>query len=451
MNDTIVALATAQGISAIAVIRLSGKNAITLVQQVFSGKKLEEQPSHTIHFGTIKDGDKTIDEVLVSIFKEPNSFTKENSAELSTHGSPVIVKEIIKVLLKQGARLAEPGEFTKRAFLNGRFDLAQAEAVADLIHAETDNARQAALNQMRGGFSKEIDRLREELIHFASLIELELDFGEEDVEFAKRDDLKDLILKIQSYLHILIESFDQGNVIKNGVPTVIAGKPNAGKSTLLNTLLNEERAIVSEIPGTTRDVIEDEMVLGGINFRFIDTAGLRETKDVIEAMGIERTREQMKKASLIIYLVDLANTTLAEINEEEVHLKTLGIPHIKVGNKIDKANPELVSALKEKDYTFISASGKTNIQELKNTILSHFHVRTVKTGDVMVTNLRHYQNLQQTYDALARVLEGMDSGITGDFLAMDIRQALHYLGEITGNITTEDLLANIFSKFCIGK
>jgi tRNA modification GTPase len=451
MNDTIVALATAQGISAIAVIRLSGKNAISLVQQVFSGKRLEEQATHTIHFGTIKDGDKTIDEVLVSIFKEPNSFTKENSAEISTHGSPVIVKEIIKVLLKQGARLAEPGEFTKRAFLNGRFDLAQAEAVADLIHAETDNARQAALNQMRGGFSKEIERLREELIHFASLIELELDFGEEDVEFAKRDDLKTLILKIQSYLHVLIESFDQGNVIKNGVPTVIAGKPNAGKSTLLNTLLNEERAIVSDIPGTTRDVIEDEMVLGGINFRFIDTAGLRETKDVIEAMGVERTREQMKKASLIIYMVDLANTTLAEIMEEEAHLKVLGIPHIKVGNKIDKANPELVAVLKEKNYTFISASGKTNIPELKNTILSHFQVRTVKTGDVMVTNLRHYQNLQQTYDALARVLDGMDSGITGDFLAMDIRQALHYLGEITGNITTEDLLANIFSKFCIGK
>ncbi|MBT1696940.1 tRNA uridine-5-carboxymethylaminomethyl(34) synthesis GTPase MnmE, partial [Fulvivirgaceae bacterium PWU4] len=312
MNDTIVALATAQGISAIAVIRLSGKDSIGLVQKVFSGKKLEDQASHTLHFGMLRDGDKVIDEVLISLFKEPNSFTKENSVEISCHGSPVIVKEIIKVLLKNGARLAEPGEFTKRAFLNGRFDLAQAEAVADLINAETDNARQAALNQMRGGFSKEIDRLREELIHFASLIELELDFGEEDVEFAKRDDLKALILKIQSYLHLLIESFDQGNVIKNGIPTVIAGKPNAGKSTLLNTLLNEERAIVSDIPGTTRDTIEDEMVLGGINFRFIDTAGLRETQDVIEAIGVERTREQMRKASLIIYLFDLATASLTE-------------------------------------------------------------------------------------------------------------------------------------------
>lgn len=451
MNDTIVALATAQGISAIAVIRLSGKNAIQIVQQVFPAKRLEQQDTHTIHFGMIKDGERAIDEVLVSVFKEPNSFTKENSIEISCHGSPVIAKEIIKALLKQGARLAEPGEFTKRAFLNGRFDLAQAEAVADLIHAETDNARQAALNQMRGGFSREIERLREELIHFASLIELELDFGEEDVEFAKRDDLKALILKIQSYLHLLIESFDQGNVIKNGVPTVIAGKPNAGKSTLLNTLLNEERAIVSDIPGTTRDVIEDEMVLGGINFRFMDTAGLRETQDVIEAMGVERTHEQMKKASLIIYLVDLGNSTLDEIEKEETHLTQLGIPHIKVGNKIDKANAELVSRLKKKDFLFISASGKTNIQELKDAILSRVQVRSVKSGDVLVTNLRHYQNLQQTYDALARVLDGMDQGITGDFLAMDIRQSLHYLGEITGNITTEDLLANIFSKFCIGK
>lgn len=451
MNDTIVALATAQGISAIAVIRLSGKDALAITQNVFSGKKLEDQPSHTIHFGTIKSGDKIIDEVLVSIFKEPHSFTKENSAEISTHGSPVIVKEIIKVLLKQGARLAEPGEFTKRAFLNGRFDLAQAEAVADLINAETDNARQAALNQMRGGFSREIDRLREELIHFASLIELELDFGEEDVEFAKRDDLKELILKIQSYLHLLIDSFDQGNVIKNGVPTVIAGKPNAGKSTLLNTLLNEERAIVSDIPGTTRDVIEDEMVLGGINFRFIDTAGLRETKDVIEALGVERTREQMKKASLIIYLFDLANASLEEIHQEEAHLKELGIPHIKVGNKLDKANPDLMKKLDPRQFVFISANSKTNIQELKDRILSHFHVRSVKTGDVMVTNLRHYQNLRQTYDALQRVLDGMDQAVTGDFLAMDIRQSLHYLGEITGTITTDDLLDNIFSKFCIGK
>jgi tRNA modification GTPase len=451
MNDTIVALATAQGISAISVIRLSGVDAIDIVQKVFKGKDLYAQATHTIHFGNLVDGDKIIDEVLVSIFKEPNSFTKENSAEISCHGSPVIVKEILKVLLKNGARLAEAGEFTKRAFLNGRFDLAQAEAVADLIHAETDNARQAALNQMRGGFSKEINHLREELIHFASLIELELDFGEEDVEFAKREDLRSLIVRIQSFIKKLMDSFDQGNVIKNGVPTVIAGKPNAGKSTLLNVLLNEERAIVSDIPGTTRDVIEDEMVLGGINFRFIDTAGLRETEDIIEAMGVERTREQMKKASLIIYLFDLTKSSLKEIETEEAHLQDLGIPFIKVGNKIDKANQEVISKLKDDGFVFISASNKTNIQELKDKILSHFQVRSVKTGDVMVTNIRHYQNLLQTYEALQRVLDSMDQNITGDFLAMDIRQSLHFLGEITGQITSEDLLANIFSKFCIGK
>lgn len=450
-NDTIVALATAQGVSAIAVIRLSGNDAIAIADKVFKGKKLADQPSHTIHFGTLHDGDKMIDEVLVSIFRAPHSFTKENSVEISCHGSPVIVKEIIKALLKHGATLAAPGEFTKRAFVNGRFDLAQAEAVADLINAETDNARQAALNQMRGGFSKQINNLREELIHFASLIELELDFGEEDVEFAKRDDLRDLILKIQGYLKLLMDSFDQGNVIKNGIPTVIAGKPNAGKSTLLNTLLNEDRAIVSEIAGTTRDVIEDEIVLGGINFRFIDTAGLRETEDIIEAMGVERTRERMKKASLIIYLFDLMHTSPEEIEKEDAHLQVLGVPYIKVGNKVDKADKELLNALSKQDFVLISAANKTNIQDLKDRILSQFQVKTVKTGDVLVTNLRHYHNLLQTYDALQRVLEGMSQGITGDFLAMDIRQALHYLGEITGTITTDDLLDNIFSKFCIGK
>jgi tRNA modification GTPase len=451
MNDTIVALATPQGLSAIAVIRLSGDDALTITQKVFKGKNPVEQPSHTILFGTLHNEGSPIDEVLVSIFKAPNSFTKENSIEISCHGSPVIVKEIIKVLLKQGARLAEPGEFTKRAFLHGRFDLAQAEAVADLINAETDNARQAALNQMRGGFSREINHLREELIHFASLIELELDFGEEDVEFAKRDDLRDLILKIQGYLRSLITSFDQGNVIKNGVPTVIAGKPNAGKSTLLNTLLNEEKAIVSDIAGTTRDAIEDELILGGINFRFIDTAGLRETSDVIEAMGVERTRDRMKKASLIIYLFDLSQTTLSEIDKEEADLKTLGIPYIKVGNKVDKAAPALLDEIKKQDFTFISASQKTNITDLKDKLLTAFQVKHVKAGDVMVTNLRHYQNLLQTNEALERVLDSMPNGITGDFLAMDIRQALHYLGEITGTITTDDLLDNIFSKFCIGK
>lgn len=450
VNDTIIALTTPHGVSALAVIRLSGVDAIKITDKVFVGKKLEAQPTHTVHFGTIGI-DNPIDEVLVTVFKEPNSFTKENSIEISCHGSPVIVREIIKLFLQQGVRLAEPGEFTRRAFLNGRFDLAQAEAVADLIHAETDNARQAALNQMRGGFSKEIKHLREELIHFASLIELELDFGEEDVEFAGRSDLRNLILKIQSYLARLISSFEQGNVIKNGIPTVIAGKPNAGKSTLLNALLNEERAIVSDIPGTTRDVIEDEMILDGVAFRFMDTAGLRDTSDTIEAIGVSRTRESMKKAALILYLFDLASTTQTEIEAEEAEVKALGIPYIKVGNKVDAASPALLNKIENQNFVFISAATQKNLDVLKEVILNQVKISTVKQGDVLVTNLRHFQKLTETQDALTRVLNGLDTGITGDFLAMDIRQSLHHLGEITGQITSEDLLANIFSKFCIGK
>lgn len=451
LDDTIIALATAQGISAIAVIRLSGKEAIRITQKLFKGKNLEKQPSHTVHLGMIEEAGRAIDEVLVTLFKEPNSFTRENSVEISCHGSPLIVRQIIKAFLHQGVRLAGPGEFTKRAFLNGRFDLAQAEAVADLINAETDNARQAAINQMRGGFSKEIKNLRDELIHFASLIELELDFGEEDVEFAGRKDLAELVAKIMNYIRVLIQSFDEGNVIKNGIPTVIAGKPNAGKSTLLNALLNEEKAIVSDIPGTTRDVIEDEITLGGISFRFMDTAGLRETTDAIESLGISRTRESMKKASLILYLFDLSDTTLKELEVEEAELQSLGIPYLKIGNKLDRAIPEVLNAISDQDFILISASSKANIQTLKDRILSTFHVHEVRQGDVLVTNLRHYHKLMETNQSLQQVLTGLDSKVTGDFLAMDIRQALYHLGEITGQITTDDLLENIFSKFCIGK
>lgn len=450
-SDTILALATAPGTAAIAVIRVSGKDAITLVKGVFQGKDLTQQPTHTLHLGNLRDGDRVVDEVLVSLFREPHSYTRENAVEISCHGSSVVVQQVIKLLLNQGARLAEPGEFTKRAFLNGRFDLSQAEAVADLINAETDNARQAALNQMRGGFSKEIKRLREELIHFASLIELELDFGEEDVEFAKRDDLRKLIVSISRFIQSLIESFDTGRVIKDGVPTVIAGKPNVGKSTLLNALLNEEKAIVSDIPGTTRDVIEDEITLGGINFRFIDTAGLRETADTIEAIGVGRTKEQLKKAALILYLVDLSTASYEEVQQELASLDELNVPVIRVANKMDKANPELVRLLIKQDFQFISAMNKTNLKALEERIVNLFHVDRVKQGDVIVTNARHYQSLRDTNDALQRVLDGMDKGVTGDFLAMDVRNALHHLGLITGQITTEDLLGNIFSKFCIGK
>jgi tRNA modification GTPase len=450
-TDTIVALATGQGISAIAVIRLSGIEAIAITNKVFKGKNLEQQASHTLHFGTVHDGDRIIDEVLVSVFKAPHSFTSENATEISCHGSPVVVREIIKVLLKNGARLAEPGEFTKRAFLNGRMDLSQAEAVGDLIHAETDTARQVALNQMRGGYSKALASLREELIHFASLVELELDFGEEDVEFAKRDDLRNLVVRIQQFIEPLISSFDQGNVVKNGIPTVIAGKPNSGKSTLLNALLNEERAIVSDIPGTTRDFIEDEIILGGLAFRFIDTAGLRETTDVVELLGIERTYERMKKASLILYLYDLSVTSIEEIEAQEKTFNSLSSTILRVGNKIDKATPELVEALKLKDFVFIAASTRQNLAELKEKILSKVMLKEVKQGDAIVSSLRHYQSLVQTHEALDRVLEGLTHEVTGDLVAMDIRQSLHYLGELTGAITTDDLLDTIFSKFCIGK
>ena len=452
-NDTIIALATPQGVGAIAVIRLSGKDAIRLTNEVFFGKNLEKQESHTIHFGTIRDGEKIIDEVLVSLFIAPKSFTKENVVEISTHGSSYIINQVIKLFLKKGARPAKPGEFTQRAFLNGQFDLAQAEAVADLIHADSETSHQAALSQMRGGFSSEIQQLREKLIHFASMIELELDFGEEDVEFASRTELQELVERLLRVVEELILSFDLGNVIKNGVPTVIAGKPNAGKSTLLNALLNEEKAIVSDIAGTTRDFIEDEINLGGVIFRFIDTAGLRETTDTIEAIGVSRTQEKMKTASLILYLFDLGDTDLVEINRDVNKLENLGVPFLKIANKIDKANPELVTELKSKypDTIFISAGNKENLEGLKAKILELVNLDKFKTGNTIVTNVRHYDSLIKTRDSLLDILRGIDEQITNDFVAMDIRRSLHYLGEITGEITTDDLLANIFSKFCIGK
>lgn len=451
-SDTIVALSTPPGVGAIGVIRLSGQDAIVITNKVFKGKDLSKQESHTIHFGTIREDDKIIDEVLISLFIAPKSFTKENVVEISCHGSPFILKQVIKVLLKNGARLAKPGEFTQRAFINGQFDLAQAEAVADLINADSEASHEAALKQMRGGFSDQIKELRAELIHFASMVELELDFAEEDVEFADRDDLKKLIHSLHEVINKLISSFDLGNVIKNGVATVIAGKPNAGKSTLLNALLNEEKAIVSDIAGTTRDFIEDEINLGGINFRFIDTAGLRETTDTIEAMGVQRTQEQMKKASLIIYLVDMSDDSVVEMNKEINKLENLGIPFVVVGNKSDKALPELKKAIKGiKGSVLITAKQQDNLDALKDRLLEVVNLDNFKTGDVVVTNIRHYDNLLKTRDALQDVLNGLGMNVTGDFLAMDIRQALHYLGEITGEITTDDLLANIFSKFCIGK
>ncbi len=452
IQDTIVALATPPGVGAIGVIRLSGKDSIKIANQVFHGKDLMRVPSHTIHFGTIRDKETVLDEVLVSVFIEPHSYTKENVIEISCHGSQFIIQQIIQLLIRHGVRLADPGEFTKRAFLNGKFDLAQAEAVADLIMADSDAAHLAALNQMRGGFSHEIRALREQLIHFASMIELELDFVEEDVEFASRDDLRKLVNDLIQVISKLVDSFSLGNVIKKGVPTVIAGKPNAGKSTLLNALLNEEKAIVTEIAGTTRDFIEDEIHIEGITFRFIDTAGIREARDKIEQIGVERTRQKMKEASLIIYMFDLKEENLVEINKEVNKLENLGIPFLRVGNKMDEAPSSLLEELKhQKDFVLISAKQKENLEELKSKILEKVNLEGFRTGNTIVTNLRHYESLYNARNSLNDVIGGLESGVTGDFMAMDIRLALHYLGEITGEITTDDLLANIFSKFCIGK
>ena len=446
-----MALATPPGAGAIAVIRISGPDAFGISDKIFSGKKLSEQPSHTAHFGLIKDGEVILDEVVATTFKTPKSFTKEDTIEFSCHGSDYIVKQILKTFLKNGARLAKPGEFTMRAFLNGRFDLAQAEAVADLIASDTESAHQAAMNQMRGGFSLEIKTLREKLIYFASMIELELDFGEEDVEFANRDQLKELIYTIRRVIDALLASFSLGNVIKNGVPTVIAGKPNAGKSKLLNVLLNEEKAIVSEIPGTTRDFIEDELILGGISFRFIDTAGLRETKDIIESIGVERTKEKMRTASLIIYLFDVGSYDEDDLIKDLNELRSINVPYVVVGNKIDK-NTDYKEKFRNFDgIIYISAIENKGIDTLKDQVLEMVNTQSVKSGNTIVTNMRHYESLQKTRESLVSVLEAIDLNLTGDLLAEDIRQALYHLGEITGEITTDDLLDTIFSKFCIGK
>lgn len=437
---------------AIAVVRLSGTEAISIVNEVFKGADLQKKPSHTAHFGTIRDGKIILDEVLVTIFRTPRSFTKEDVVEISCHGSPYIVREIIKLFVRRGIRLAKPGEFTKRAFLNGQFDLAQAEAVADLIASDSESAHRTAMSQMRGGFSEKLRHLREKLIHFASMIELELDFSEEDVEFASRDDLKSLILELQRTIVQLIDSFEAGNVIKNGIPTVIAGKPNAGKSTLLNGLLNEEKAIVSDIPGTTRDFIEDTLNIEGFTFRFVDTAGLRESDDKIETMGVERTRAKMKEASLILYLFDLSAEPVTEIFREINRLENQGIPFIVVGNKSDIADKKIIEAVsKDPRAVIISADQKKNLEALKDKIVEIVNLKSFKTGNTIVTNMRHYQSLVATNDSLEAVLVGIDGQVTNDFLAMDIRQSLHHLGEITGEITTDDLLENIFSKFCIGK
>lgn len=453
-NETIVALSTPTGSGAIGVIRLSGKDAITLTNSVFKGKDLLKQDSHTLHFGLIVDGDKVIDEVVVGLFVAPKSYTKENVVEISCHGSNYIIQQIISLLIRKGASAAKPGEFTLRAFLNGGLDLSQAEAVADLISSDSAAAHQVAMNQLRGGFSNELAGLREQLIHFASMIELELDFAEEDVEFANRDQLQALINRISLVLNQLIRSFELGNVIKQGINTVIAGRPNAGKSTLLNALLNEERAIVSDIAGTTRDTIEELLNINGINFRLIDTAGIREATDTIEAIGVEKTMQKIDQSAVLVYMFDVSALTTEDIRADILKLHKPGIAFLAVANKIDLSSSFDFAALElpsEIQYIAISAKENQNVEALKNQLYELAVGDQLTDSHTMVTNIRHVEALQRTKASLDSVAYGLDNPVTSEFLSVDIKQALHYLGEITGQVTTDDLLENIFSKFCIGK
>ena len=447
-DDTIVALATAPGIGAIAVIRLSGKKAITIVDELFVSKKLIHQPSHTIHVGILKKRDEVLDEVVVSIFKNPTSYTGEDVVEISCHGSPFIQEKILETFTQSGARLAKPGEFTQRAFLNGKLDLAQAEAVADLIASNTEASKNTALKNIRGGFSNALSQLREELVKFSALIELELDFSEEDVEFADRTTFKNLIHAISDNTKTLLHSFELGNVIKNGVQVAIIGKPNSGKSTLLNTLLNEDRAIVSAIAGTTRDTIEEVMNINGVLFRMMDTAGIRDkTIDEIEIIGIGKSREKAQQADVILYLIDL--TSQEDFANDVQWLQTLNKPFILIANKVDCVKREDFHL--PNDAIFISAKNNENVDAIKKALLSKVIKGNFKTENVIVTNARHFDALQKIYTSLQDILNGLEENVPGDLLALDIRQSLHYLGTITGQVTNDEQLDFIFSKFCIGK
>ena len=467
-TDTIVALATPSGAGAVAIIRMSGKDAITIASEVFqsvSGKDISKQKTHTIHLGTIVDGTKIYDQVLVSIFKNPNSYTGEDVIEISCHGSTFIQQQIIQLLLRKGCRMAQAGEFTLRSFLNGKMDLSQAEAVADLISSDNEASHQIAMQQMRGGFSSEIAKLREELLNFASLIELELDFAEEDVEFADRTQFHDLLNRIEFVLKRLIDSFAVGNVIKNGIPVAIVGEPNVGKSTLLNALLNEERAIVSDIAGTTRDTIEDELVIEGIGFRFIDTAGIRETKDVVESIGIKKTFEKIEQAQVVLYILDgswimeTGSLESVKIEIEKIINQFPLKPLIIVLNKVDKLSKEqllnftnqLTDNTKSTKLIAISAKEKTGIDELKNQLLSFVNTGALRNNETIVTNTRHYDSLLKALEEIQKVKFGLQSNLPSDLMAIDIRQALYYFGEITGEVTNDELLGNIFANFCIGK
>jgi tRNA modification GTPase len=452
-DDTIVALATAPGIGAIAVIRLNGTKAIDICNKLFPAKDLHQQPGHTLHFGSIIENGRTIDEVVVSLYKAPRSYTGEDIVEISCHGSPYIQQQIIDACIHAGARMAKPGEYTMRAFLNGKLDLTQAESVADLIASNSAASHQTAMQQMRGGFSKELYVLREQLISFSALIELELDFSQEDVEFADRTQLYRLINEATEVVKHLVDSFRMGNVIKNGVNTAIVGKPNAGKSTLLNTLLNENRAIVSDIAGTTRDTIEEVLNIQGVLFRLIDTAGIRESADVIESIGVQKTMEKIREAGVVLYLFDVNETSLADLQVQVAAFEQEGVNYLLIGNKTDIIG---LPAAERKfagiaGILFISARQHEHIQELKDRLVQKVMSGDINTEDTIVTNARHYAALQEVLKALQDVRFGLDSQLPGDLLALDIRRCLHYLGEITGQITNEDQLDFIFSKFCIGK
>lgn len=451
-DDTIVALATPHGIGAIGVIRISGNNAINIINQLFPSKDLSKQPSHTIHVGFLKNDGKVLDEVVVSLFKNPKSYTGEDVIEISCHGSPYIQEQVINAIVEKGARLAKPGEFTQRAFLKGKLDLTQAEAVADLIASNTEASRNTALHNIRGGFSNILKELRDQLISFSALIELELDFSQEDVEFADRTKFYDLINKAKSTVVDLINSFQLGNVIKNGVSVAIIGKPNAGKSTLLNTLLNENRAIVSDIAGTTRDTIEEIININGILFRLIDTAGIRESRDVIEVIGVEKSLEKMKAADLVLYLFDVNEESQADVEAALLEVHAFNKNYIAVGNKVDLLTEEKAQDKFSGDgVLFISAKSNAHIDLLKQRMTDKVIQGAVSVESTIVTNARHYQALQEVNKSIDDINAGLNNNIPGDLLALDIRRCLHYLGEITGEITNEDRLDYIFSKFCIGK
>ena len=463
-QDTICAIATAQG-GAIGSIRVSGPEAITITGRIFtpakSGKLLSEQKPYTLTFGRIYNGEEMIDEVLVSLFRAPHSYTGEDSTEITCHGSSYILQQVMQLLIKNGCRMAQPGEYTQRAFLNGKMDLSQAEAVADLIASSSAATHRLALSQMRGGFSKELTTLREKLLNFTSMIELELDFSEEDVEFADRSALRRLADEIEEVIARLANSFSVGNVIKNGVPVAIIGETNAGKSTLLNVLLNEDKAIVSDIHGTTRDVIEDTVNIGGITFRFIDTAGIRETSDTIESLGIERTFQKLDQAEIVLWIIDSADaisqlTLLSDKILPRCEHKQL----ILVFNKVELINEtqknELTSQFSEHigseiESIFISAKQRLHTDELQQRLVAAAHLPTVTQNDVIVTNVRHYEALTRALDAIHRVQEGLDANISGDFLSQDIRECIFHLSDIAGEVTNDMVLQNIFAHFCIGK